>query len=76
MVLGDSIIEATIGPAQHGLRLDRALADLLPDLSRERLKTLIGDGQVHSAPVGRISGSMKVAEGQRFTITLPLLSHA
>ena len=71
MVLGDSIIETTIGPAQHGLRLDRALADLLPDLSRERLKTLIGDGQVHSAPVGRISGSMKVAEGQRFTITLP-----
>ena len=41
MVPGDSIIEATIGEAQHGLRLDRALADLLPDLSRERLKALI-----------------------------------
>ena len=71
MVPGDSIIEATIGPAQHGLRLDRALADLLPDLSRERLKALIGEGQVHAAPAGKISGSMKVSEGQRFTITLP-----
>ncbi len=68
---GVSIIEAAIGEAQHGWRLDRALADILPDLSRERLKGLIGEGQVQSANVGKISVSMKVAAGQMFTITLP-----
>lgn len=68
---GVSIIEAAIGEAQHGLRLDRALADLLPDLSRERLKTLIGDGHVRSEQPGRINASMKVAQGQLFTVALP-----
>ncbi|MBZ9648885.1 RluA family pseudouridine synthase [Sphingobium sp. 3R8] len=68
---GVSIIEAVIGEAQHGIRLDRALADLLPDLSRERLKALIGEGQVQSSKLGKISISMKVAAGQVFTVTLP-----
>ncbi|MEA3388837.1 RluA family pseudouridine synthase [Sphingobium sp. CCH11-B1] len=68
---GVSIIEAAIAEAQHGLRLDRALADLLPDLSRERLKSLIGEGHVRSEQPGRISASMKVAAGQCFTIALP-----
>ncbi|MFD1105611.1 RluA family pseudouridine synthase [Sphingobium olei] len=68
---GVSIIEAAIAEAQHGLRLDRALADLLPDLSRERLKALIGEGHVRSEQPGRISASMKVAAGQSFTIALP-----
>ncbi|MES2173702.1 MAG: RluA family pseudouridine synthase [Pseudomonadota bacterium] len=68
---GVSIIEAAISEAQHGWRLDRALADILPDLSRERLKGLIGEGQVQSPNVCKISVSMKVAAGQMFTITLP-----
>ncbi len=68
---GVSIIEAAIGVAQHGWRLDRALADLVPDLSRERIKGLIGEGQVQSPAIGKISISMKVAAGQMFTITLP-----
>lgn len=67
---GDSIIETMIGEAQHGLRLDKALAELLPDLSRERLKSLIVEGQVTTA--GRtLSPSMKVASGQAFTISIP-----
>lgn len=71
MYPGGSIIEAAIGEAQHGLRLDRALADLLPDLSRERLKALISEGQVCSPQLSKINVSMKVAAGQSFTITLP-----
>ncbi|MDO7836195.1 RluA family pseudouridine synthase [Sphingobium sp. HBC34] len=71
MVPGVSIIETAIGEAQHGLRLDRALADLLPDLSRERLKALIGEGQVQSPQAPKINASMKVAAGQSYTITLP-----
>ncbi|WP_257538303.1 RluA family pseudouridine synthase [Sphingobium sp. CFD-1] len=70
MGAGVSIIETTIGEAQAGLRLDRALADLLPDLSRERLKALILEGQVITD--GRSPNpSMKVAAGQSFTIALP-----
>ncbi|WP_298399095.1 RluA family pseudouridine synthase [Sphingobium sp.] len=68
---GDSIIEAAIGEAQHGLRLDRALADLLPDMSRERLKALIGEGQVRSAQTTKINASLKVSAGQTYSITLP-----
>ncbi|SEJ44275.1 ribosomal large subunit pseudouridine synthase D [Sphingobium sp. AP50] len=71
MQSGVSIIETAIGEAQHGLRLDRALADLLPDLSRERLKTLIGEGQVQSPQANKINASMKVSAGQLYSITLP-----
>ncbi|MDG2512786.1 RluA family pseudouridine synthase [Sphingobium yanoikuyae] len=70
MIPGVSIIETTIGEAQAGLRLDRALAELLPDLSRERIKTLIVEGQIVSG--GRsLNPSMKVAVGQDYSITLP-----
>lgn len=70
MDAGNSIM-ATIGEAQDGMRLDRALADLLPDLSRERIKALIGDGLVTGTQGGRISGSLKVGTGQSFHILLP-----
>ena len=69
---GVSIIEATIAQAQHGLRLDRALADLLPDLSRERLKGLINDGHVRlTGQSARVGTTTKVSTGQHFSITLP-----
>ena len=67
---GVSIIETTIGEAQHGYRLDKALAELVPDLSRERLKSLILDGLV-TAEGRALNPSMKVAAGQAFAITLP-----
>lgn len=66
---GVSIIESTIGQAQHGLRLDKALADLLPDLSRERLKALIVEGRV-TLDGRTLNPSMKVATGQSFAVTL------
>lgn len=70
MIPGVSIIETTIGEAQAGLRLDRALAELLPDLSRERIKALIVEGQIVSG--GRsLNPSMKVAVGQDYSISLP-----
>lgn len=69
---GVSIIEATIEDACAGMRLDRALASAIPDLSRERLKALILDSQVlgpSGAPV--TDPSLKVAPGQGFAVTLP-----
>lgn len=72
---GVSIIEATIGEAQAGMRLDKALAELVPHLSRERLKALIVEGQVTEDPgkggARSPNPSMKVAAGQAFAIALP-----
>ena len=43
---GVSVIEARVADASVGWRLDRALADAVPTLSRERLKVLIASGAV------------------------------
>ncbi|HEX7873985.1 MAG TPA: RluA family pseudouridine synthase [Sphingobium sp.] len=69
---GDSTIDAVMTDAQSGMRLDRALADVLPDLSRERIKALILEGRV-SAPDGRATTnpSMKIGAQGRFAIVIP-----
>ena len=72
---GVSIIEAMIGEAQHGLRLDKALAELLPELSRERLKSLIVEGEVTTD--GRtLNPSVKVAAGQLYAVNIPAPAEA
>ena len=72
---GVSIIEASIGEAQHGLRLDKALAELLPELSRERLKSLIVEGEVTTD--GRtLNPSVKVAAGQLYAVNIPAPAEA
>ena len=43
------ILTVALGDSAAGLRLDRALAEALPDLSRERLKSLIKNGRVTDA---------------------------
>jgi len=55
-----------------GLRLDKALAKAVPDLSRARLQALIAAGMV-ADDNGRIltSGSMKAAPGLTVSIELP-----
>jgi 23S rRNA pseudouridine1911/1915/1917 synthase len=45
----EDILTVALGDGAAGLRLDRALAEALPDLSRERLKTLIKGGRVADA---------------------------
>lgn len=75
---GVSITETTIGDAQSGMRLDRALADLHPDISRERLKALILGGHVASiggAP-GALNPSMKVTAGEIFAVSIPPIAAA
>ena len=42
----DDILPVALGDSAAGLRLDRALAEALPSLSRERVKTLIKGGRV------------------------------
>jgi 23S rRNA pseudouridine1911/1915/1917 synthase len=73
-------ISITIDAATDGERLDRALQQRLPELSRSRLKQLILSGQVaaHRPPIEAVRNAnvirdpaRKVKEGQTFVVILP-----
>lgn len=69
---GVTIFNVSIPEAAHGLRLDRALAEAVPDLSRERLKALMAAGHVagpNGDPVR--DPARKVSAGAVFAVTLP-----
>lgn len=42
--LSENHFRCTVKEEQHGIRLDRILTDIIPDLSRSRVKALIEDG--------------------------------
>ncbi|OQW77078.1 MAG: pseudouridine synthase [Proteobacteria bacterium ST_bin14] len=69
---GAEILQVRIAGLADGLRLDRALADAAPTLSRERLKALITGGKVADES-GRAARdpSRKAVGGQLFNVTLP-----
>ncbi len=67
----DRTATVTIPAEAGGLRLDRALAQLLPELSRSRLKVLILDGRVASAGVAVRDPSGTVAPGATFEVVIP-----
>lgn len=72
MIRGDSIIEAKIAEGADGWRLDRALADAVPTLSRERLKALISAGRVTDASdVATRDPARRTNGGQSFRISVP-----
>jgi len=64
----DNVIRGVI--EDGGQRLDKALADLT-DLSRERIKALIGEGRVTVGKSLAKSTSMKPAAGTSFKIDVP-----
>ncbi len=64
-------MQASIAPEMAGWRLDRALAALVPTLSRERLKALISAGQVQSGPVLARDPATKVKPGTPYAVTIP-----
>ncbi len=68
---GDSIIEARIASTADGWRLDRALADAVPTLSRERLKALIAAGYVVGATGPVCDPARRAAADAKFSITIP-----
>ncbi len=71
MVERGSIIEARIDEGSAGVRLDRALADAIPTLSRERIKALIGEGAVSSGGAVVSDVSRKVRAGDAFAVSVP-----
>jgi len=69
---GVSTIEAQVTQASNGCRLDRALTDAIPDMSRERVKALIGAGQVADVHGTLFTDpSKKVMAGSIFFVTVP-----
>jgi 23S rRNA pseudouridine1911/1915/1917 synthase len=63
------IRHATIPPELAGQRLDRAAAQLWPDLSRSRLRTMIDEGDLTVDRV--LSPSQPVREGDALRLTVP-----
>jgi 23S rRNA pseudouridine1911/1915/1917 synthase len=69
---GVSIIQATIADTAEGWRLDRALADAIPTLSRERLKVLIASGAVTRGGVAVRDPAKRAAAGDLLHVAVPL----
>ena len=64
-------IEVTIGVADDGVRLDRALQRQLPELSRSRLKQLILAGRVAAGAALLRDPAQRASAGARVAVTLP-----
>ncbi len=62
----------SVQPSQAGMRLDKFLAEALPDLSRSRLKALIEDGMVEDLNDGLdVGASRKVKAGESYGVEIP-----
>ena len=70
----ENTIEVEVLEAQRGQRLDSALASLLPDLSRTRLKNLILAGAVNDGETALIKPQAKIVPGTLLTIEVPALT--
>jgi 23S rRNA pseudouridine1911/1915/1917 synthase len=68
---GHQTIDVRLTPAHAGWRLDRALADAVPTLSRERLKSLIRSGAVEAGGAPLRDPAIKVRGDERLRIAVP-----
>ncbi|WP_420822360.1 RluA family pseudouridine synthase [Sphingomonas ginkgonis] len=68
---GSNIIEVALGAEHAGWRLDRALADALPTLSRERLKALVRSGALTLGEASLRDPALKVRGGEQFRLAVP-----
>src|SRR5258708_4239467 len=70
-------IDVRLAPAHAGWRLDRALADAIPTLSRERLKALIRSGAVEASgqPVRDPALKVRGEESLRVAVPEPTPAH-
>jgi 23S rRNA pseudouridine1911/1915/1917 synthase len=71
MAGGHQRIAIALAPAHAGWRLDRALADALPTLSRERLKVLVKSGALSAGDVLFRDPANKVRGDETFTLAVP-----
>ena len=68
---GIQTIDVRLEPGHAGWRLDRALADAVPTLSRERLKTLIRSGAVEADGKPFRDPAAKVRGDELFLLAVP-----
>ncbi len=68
---GIQTIDTRLGAVHSGWRLDRALAAVLPTISRERLKTLIRSGAVTIADLPARDPARKVQGDEHVLISVP-----
>jgi len=71
MTGGLQIIDVALTPSHAGWRLDRALADALPALSRERLKSLVKSGALERSGTAVRDPALKVAGDEAFRLAVP-----
>ena len=71
MAGGHSILRVTLDAGHAGWRLDRALADSAPTLSRERLKTLIRAGAVEADGTAVRDPALKVKGSETYELKVP-----
>ena len=71
MAGGHHHISIALGAGHLGWRLDRALADALPTLSRERLKVLVKSGALEGSTGLVRDPAIKMKGDERFTLTVP-----
>jgi 23S rRNA pseudouridine1911/1915/1917 synthase len=71
MAGGHSRIAIALDDGHAGWRLDRALADAVSTMSRERLKALIRSGGLEAEGKPVRDPAAKVHGGERFTLTVP-----
>jgi 23S rRNA pseudouridine1911/1915/1917 synthase len=71
MAGGHQIVPIALAPAHAGWRLDRALADALPTLSRERLKVLVKSGALSASGVLHRDPAAKVRGDEAFSLSVP-----
>lgn len=67
----DEIHAFTVTPEQHRVRLDRLLSDLVPSLSRTRIKALILDGRLAIAGRTVAEPSLRVNAGDDLVLAVP-----
>ena len=67
----DKVSTLRTGPGDAGVRLDKFLADALPELSRTRIKALIKDGRAVSGGATITDPSYRVKPDQAFDLTIP-----
>ena len=68
---GTQTIDVRLAPAHAGWRLDRALADAVPTLSRERLKVLIRSGAVETQGKAVRDPAARVHGGESLRVEVP-----
>lgn len=64
-------VQVVIAAEAVGMRLDKALADALPDMTRSRMQTLLAEGAVAQDGRTITDASLRVKPGGCFDVTIP-----